>query len=79
MLTQEAHVERPSMRVLADFLTEDAASAELNLKVRTLRKYRETGMGPEYVKLGRKVLYPREGLGAWLRAGVIKPVRTSRR
>lgn len=35
----------------------------------TLAYWRRTGAGPAYVRKGRRVLYPREAVLAWLRGG----------
>lgn len=44
--------------------TESAAQA-LGLSPRTLEKYRVSGHGPAYLKLGRLVRYEREDLETW--------------
>jgi len=61
--------------VLNDFLSEERAGAELNLGFRTLRKYRRFGTSPAYVKIGRKIMYPRAAITDWVESKVIKPVR----
>lgn len=53
--------------LLADFLTQDEAAAELKLCERTLDRWRRLGEGPPITKLGRRVLYRRSSLHAWLR------------
>lgn len=53
--------------VLADFLTQDEAAAELKICERTLDRWRRLGEGPPITKLGRRVLYRRSSLQAWLR------------
>lgn len=75
MLTTEAQ----HTRILSDFLTEESAAAELNLQPRTLRKYRERGEGPAFVKVGRRTMYRRSDIADWLREQTIKPVRASRK
>lgn len=54
--------------LLADFLTQDEAAAELDVCERTLDRWRRLGEGPPITKLGRRVLYRRASLQAWLRA-----------
>jgi len=46
-------------------LTEDEAAEILLLSPNTLRTWRCRGIGPKYIKSGRKILYPRESLEAW--------------
>jgi hypothetical protein len=45
-----------------------AAAALTGLAVATLAKLRCIGGGPEYLKLGRKVVYRRTDLANWLNA-----------
>jgi hypothetical protein len=52
--------------LLADFLTQDKAAAELKICERTLDRWRRLGEGPPITKLGRRVLYRRSSLQAWL-------------
>jgi predicted DNA-binding transcriptional regulator AlpA len=44
------------------------ASKYLNLSESTLEKYRLTGFGPRYAKLGRIVTYSMEDLDDWVAA-----------
>jgi hypothetical protein len=52
--------------VLADFLTQDEAAAELKVCERTLDRWRRLDEGPPITKLGRRILYRRSSLQAWL-------------
>jgi Helix-turn-helix domain len=54
-------------KLLADFLTQDEAAAELNICERTLDRWRWLGEGPPITKLARRVLYRRSSLLVWLR------------
>jgi molybdenum cofactor biosynthesis enzyme MoaA len=58
--------ERPEPRRFLD--TWDAARL-LNLSHRTLEKFRVTGGGPVYRKLGRRVVYAIEDLERWAEEG----------
>jgi hypothetical protein len=60
------------------YVPEAGAAAELNVSVRTLRKWRRQGVGPPYVKVGRQVHYSVESRGAWLRDIETRPVRSER-
>ncbi|MER8558596.1 helix-turn-helix domain-containing protein [Mesorhizobium sp. M0578] len=42
------------------------AALHVGLSVSTLEKLRLTGDGPEYIKLGRTVVYKPEDLDAWM-------------
>jgi predicted DNA-binding transcriptional regulator AlpA len=52
--------------LLVDFLTQDEAAAELKVCERTLDRWQRLGEGPPRTKLGRRVLYRRSSLQAWL-------------
>ena len=55
-------------KLLADFLTQEEAAAELKVCERTLDRWRRLDEGPPITKLGRRTLYRRSSLQAWLRA-----------
>jgi hypothetical protein len=61
-----AALESVTNTLLADFLTQDEAAAELKICERTLDRWRRLGEGPPITKLGRRVLYRRSSLQAWL-------------
>jgi hypothetical protein len=59
--------------------TPEAETADaLNVSLRTLRKWRQEGLGPSYVKFGRQIHYSVEGRAAWLKAIETRPVRSER-
>jgi hypothetical protein len=53
--------------LLADFLEQDETAAELGICRRTLDRWRQLGEGPPITKLGRRILYRRSSLLAWIR------------
>ena len=53
-------------------LTADAAARLLGLAPSTLAKLRLSGNGPIYCKLGRRVVYRRDDLDAWLESRVAR-------
>lgn len=58
--------DHPSRSALAArYFTTAQAAERLFSKVRTLERWRQTGFGPVYVKLGKRVLYSEESLAAW--------------
>jgi hypothetical protein len=54
--------------LLSDFLERDEAAAELKVCVRTLDRWRSLDEGPPITMLGRRILYRRSSLQAWLLA-----------
>jgi predicted DNA-binding transcriptional regulator AlpA len=53
-----------------ELLTQDEAADFLRLSPRTLERYRVTGCGPIYVKLGGRVVYRPSDLEEWIAARV---------
>jgi len=53
-------------------LTASEAASLLGLATSTLAKLRLSGNGPVYCKLGRRVVYRREDLEAWLESHVAR-------
>jgi len=47
------------------YLSTREAAALLGLSPRTLERYRVTGEGPEFSKLGRRVCYARADIDGW--------------
>ena len=52
--------------LLADFLTQNEAAAELKVCRRTLDRWRKLDEGPPITKLGRRILYRRSSVQSWL-------------
>ncbi len=50
----------------ADLLTISEAAELLRAPVATLRYWRHLGSGPQSLRLGRRVLYRRDDLQAWI-------------
>jgi predicted DNA-binding transcriptional regulator AlpA len=54
-------------------LHEDEAAVELHRHSRTLKRWRDLGEGPAYVRIGREVLYRRSAIRQWLLAREVQP------
>ena len=61
--------------ILADWLDEAAAAAEVGKAIRTLRDWRRRGVGPPFTRFGRTVKYRRDSLVAYFKAQEETPVR----
>ena len=48
---------------------------ELRVSVRTLRKWRQLGIGPAYIEVGRQIHYGDESRAAWLKSREVHPVQ----
>ena len=53
---------------LSDYFTQEEAAAELKVCERTFDRWRRLDEGPPITKLGRRTLYRRSSVQAWLRA-----------
>lgn len=53
---------------VSDLLTPDEAAELLRTRSRTLERWRHTGTGPRFAKIGRRVVYPRAALDSWVAA-----------
>ncbi|WP_423415665.1 helix-turn-helix domain-containing protein [Hyphomicrobium sp. B1] len=48
------------------FLTPDQAAALIGLSPRTMARFRLSGTGPRYSRVGRRVRYTRADINAWV-------------
>lgn len=55
------------------FLSVAEVTRRLGISVRSLSRLRTTGLGPPYVKIGRRVAYSPVRLAEWLERQEIKP------
>lgn len=53
-------------RLLDDYMTTEELADELGKSVLTVAKWRNQKIGPPYIRVGKKVLYGREGVRKWL-------------
>jgi predicted DNA-binding transcriptional regulator AlpA len=60
------------MAAASTVISASAAAKIIGLSPSTLAKLRLTGNGPIYCKLGRRVVYRREDLEAWLESRVAR-------
>lgn len=49
-----------------DLITSDEFARELGLRNQTLMAWRTMGRGPHFHKVGRRVMYSRKDIAAWL-------------
>jgi hypothetical protein len=66
---------RLKRKCILGYVPEEELAKQLNVQVRTLRKWRRAGAGPPYVKVGREVHYRDEACAAWLKSQEVQPVR----
>jgi hypothetical protein len=64
--------------ILEGYLSEQETAAAIHKTARTLQSWRQQGIGPAYVKIGKTVYYERGALVAWLKDQQKAPVRARR-
>ena len=62
-----------------EYLTETEMADALNVSARTLQRWRRQKRGPAYTRKGKTVLYPRDGIAAWLKINEVEPGAGKRR
>jgi len=55
--------------LLGDYYRESDLARELNKHPRTIKRWRDLGIGPPYILLGIEVVYPINKTKTWLAAG----------
>ena len=63
-------------KCIPGYSPERETAEELNVSVRTLRKWRQLRIGPPYIEVGRQIHYGDESRAAWLRSREVQPVRS---
>jgi hypothetical protein len=65
--------------MLDKWKTEQATATAINKSVRTLRKWRQRGIGPPYTYFGKTIKYHEDRLADYYNQGEITPVRNKQR
>jgi len=68
-------VKRQRKQRIPGYTPESDTAEELNVSVRTLRKWRQLGIGPAYIEVARQIHYGDEPRAAWLKSLEVQPVR----
>jgi len=64
--------------LLYGYIPEPEVSRERGVTQRTLRAERARGNGPPFLRLGKKIYYPRDAFRAWLKCRETRPVRSGK-
>lgn len=70
------HTQRLKRKRIRGYTPESETAEELNVSVRTLRKWRQIGIGPPYVEVGRQIHYGDDSRAAWLKSREVQPIRS---
>jgi hypothetical protein len=60
------------------YISERQQAQRLDVAIRTLRSWRQQGVGPAWTKVGKKVRYPEGADERWLESNLTRPVREQR-
>jgi hypothetical protein len=71
------HALRLKRKRIPGYSSELETAEELNVSVRTLRKWRQLRIGPPYTEIGRQIYYSDESRAAWLKSREVQPVRAA--
>lgn len=63
--------------LLSEYLAEEQTAAELGLCTKTLQRWRALGEGPAITRLGRRILYRRSTVAAWIAARESMPAHNT--
>ena len=66
--------KRKIINRIPGYTPEAETAEELNVSVRTLRKWRQLRVGPPWTEVGRQIHYSDESRSAWLKAREVRPV-----
>jgi hypothetical protein len=70
-------LKRKRIAHIPGYIPEAEMAEQLGLAVRTLRKWRQQGLGPAYTKFGKQVHYRDASRDAWLRRQEVEPTRSA--
>ena len=66
-LVQELRRELlPMLSLPKRYLTEEEASYYLSLSIHTFRQWRSKNIGPDYLRVGARIVYDVKALDAWM-------------
>jgi hypothetical protein len=70
-------LKRKRVANIQGYSSEAETAEQLGKAVRTLRKWRQLGVGPAFIKFGKTILYRDESRTSWLRGQEQQPVRAA--
>jgi hypothetical protein len=79
-LSPETGISRPERAgVLDAYLTAADLASELGVSERSIARWRALRTGPAWTAVGKRILYRRSAVAAWLKSREQKPARQTRR
>ena len=73
--TDSTHGQPPPGALLADYISEEQAAAELGICRRTLQRWRRLQKGPPLTRIAERVMFRRAAVTKWLLAKEGQPHR----
>ena len=71
----ERQRSRKRVAHIAGCMDERTVAEKLGVVLRTLRKWRQQGRGPAFIKFARQIHYRDEAVAAWLSGHEVQPTR----
>jgi hypothetical protein len=71
----EPRRKRTRIAQIPGHTNEFETAEELGVSTRTLRKWRQLGVGPPWADIGHRIYYPDEQRTAWIKSRVVQPAR----
>jgi excisionase family DNA binding protein len=68
-----------AMQLLSPFFTQDELARQLGITRKTLDRWATEGKGPKVTRIGRRILYSKKTVAAWLAACERDPHQRDRR
>jgi hypothetical protein len=70
-------LKRKRIAHIPGYTHESETAEQLGVAVRTLRKWRQLGLGPAFTKFGKQIFYRDEARSSWLHSQEQQPVRAA--
>lgn len=64
--------EQQDTDIFAGYLTREQLAEKLGVTTDTVARWSSQGIGPDLIKVGRKVFYSEEAIRAWLKTRVVR-------
>ncbi|MFD1511191.1 helix-turn-helix transcriptional regulator [Lacimonas salitolerans] len=64
--------EQQETDILAGYLTREQLAEKLGVTKDTVARWSTQGIGPDLIKVGRKVFYSEEAIREWLKTRVVR-------
>jgi len=74
-MVESAKADKEAPALLDGYINEEHLAAAIGKSLRRVREMRQMRIGPPFVKIGYLILYPRDGILAWVKSLEVSPPR----